>query len=172
MMARTEDPRVPEGVRAVTMGVWHLILNGERFRQLKAAELQLGPSHIVALGHLYQDGPMTPRDLADTLDMTSGTVTALLDRVEKAGFLVRSTNPGDRRSLLITATPAGRHAVEWLYEEFDGAIRHAMAGTPDTAAGGIGSFLQLLGDALETVTARKPRPAKPGHPERNRDQGE
>lgn len=152
MMARTEDPRVPEGIRAVTMGVWHLILNGERFRQLRAAELQLGPSDIVALGHLYQGGPMTPRDLADTLDMTSGTVTALLDRVEKAGFLVRSTNPGDRRSLLITATPAGRHAVEWLYEEFDGAIRHAMAGTSDTAAGGIGSFLQLLGDALETAT--------------------
>lgn len=171
-MATTEDPHISEEIRAVTMRVWQLVLNGERFRQLKAAKLQLGPSDIVALGHLCQGGPMTPGDLADTLDTTSGTVTALLDRVEKAGFLVRSTNPEDRRSLLITATPAGQRAVEWFYQEFDGAIRHAVAGTPDTAAGGIESFLQLLGDVLEAATLKETRPARPGHPERHPGKGE
>ncbi len=161
MMARAQDRPVPENIRTVTMGLRHLILSGERFRQLKARQLQLGPSDVVALGHLYHCGPITPKDLANALDMTSGTLTALLNRVEKAGFLTRSNNPGDRRSLLINATPAGRHAIEWLYEEFDGTIHQALAGNHDFTPESIGFLLNLLGDALELSTHNQTPPARP-----------
>jgi DNA-binding MarR family transcriptional regulator len=150
-MAPTTPPS-PDDIRGVTLGLRHLIVSGERFRQLRGREVGLGPSDVVALGHLYHQGPMTPRQLAQALDMTSGTVTALLDRVEKAGFLTRSNNPADRRSLLINTTPAGRHALEWLYEQFDDVIRGALASGSGQRAGEIESFLEILGNALDAGT--------------------
>ena len=142
------------------MGVWHLILNGERFRQLKAAELQLGPSDIVALGHLYQGGPMTPRDLADTLDMTFRHRHGIAGPGGKCRFLLSAAPIQGTAATCPCGTPRrpARRRMSAL-REFDGAIRHAMAGASDTAAGGIGSFLQLLGDALETAI-RKETPTR------------
>lgn len=155
-MMATAAPPTPEDIREVTLGLRHLVLSGEHFRQIRGRELALGPSDVIALGHLYHHGPMTPRDLGQTMGMTSGTVTALLDRVEKAGFLARSDNPADRRSLLINTTPAGRHAMEWLYEQFDDVIRRALTGTTGFAAGEIAPVLELLGNALDVSAQSEP----------------
>lgn len=142
-------PPTPEDIRGVALGLRHLILRGEHFRQMRGRELELGPSDILALGHLYQHGPVTPRELGQAMGMTSATITALLDRVEKTGFLERTNNPADRRSLLINTTPEGRRAVEWLYEQFDEVIRDALTGHAGLTSGEIASVLELLGDALE-----------------------
>ena len=117
-------------VRRLTLGLRGLILSGDHFRDAKARSLQLGPSDVIVLGHLYNSGPLTPRELSQRMGMTSGTMTALLDRVAKAGFLTRNDNPEDRRSILITATPAGQHAMEWIYEQFDAVIRGVLADLP------------------------------------------
>jgi DNA-binding MarR family transcriptional regulator len=169
-MMATAAPPTPEDIRGVTLGLRHLILSGEHFRELRARELALGPSDVMALGHLYHHGPMTPRELGQKMGMTSGTITALLDRVEKAGFLTRANNPADRRSLLINTTPAGRHAMEWLYEQFDEVIRNALTGNTGLASGEVESFLELLGNALDAGIRAEPRSTtvrtnqNPSHP--------
>lgn len=129
-----------------------------------AQQLQLGTSDLAVIGHLYQDGPLTPRELGMRMEMTSGTMTALLDRVEKAGFLTRNKNPRDRRSLLITTTPAGQHAMQWVNDHFDTAIREALTAIPDLATDHLDTVLGRLSHALEITTqgadpARNPRPA-------------
>ncbi|WP_254664752.1 MarR family winged helix-turn-helix transcriptional regulator, partial [Streptomyces prasinopilosus] len=43
------------------------------------------------------DGPMTPGRLRDRLDLTSGAVTACIDRLEKAGHIRRVRALDDRR---------------------------------------------------------------------------
>jgi|SRR5579875_3038776 len=54
---------------------------------------------------LVQDLPeATPRLLADRLGLTTGSVTSLLDRLEKLGYLTRSPHPSDRRKLIVRAT--------------------------------------------------------------------
>jgi DNA-binding MarR family transcriptional regulator len=53
-------------------------------------------------------GPVTPRDLADQLGLTTGSVTAMLDRLEKIGYLTRSPHPTDKRRLIVRATDAVR----------------------------------------------------------------
>ncbi|WP_171814498.1 MarR family transcriptional regulator [Arthrobacter dokdonensis] len=114
-------------VRAVARNLCGLIANGQAFRSVRGRELQLGPSDLDALDLLYNDGSMAPKDLSALMGVTSGTMTALLDRVEKAGFLKRERNPNDRRALLIHLTPAGDHAMQWLYEQFDTAVRDSLA---------------------------------------------
>jgi DNA-binding MarR family transcriptional regulator len=46
----------------------------------------------------------TPRLLADQLGLTTGSVTAMLDRLEKMKYVRRSAHPSDRRKVIVSAT--------------------------------------------------------------------
>ena len=106
-------------VRSASLALERLVLGWDRYREAVADELGVGTTEIAALGFLYHDGPHTPSEIGHLLNLTSGSVTALLDRLEGAAFVTRSQNPDDRRSLLATATPAGRHAIQWYYDRLD-----------------------------------------------------
>lgn len=54
---------------------------------------------------------VTPTDLSRHLGVTSASMTALLDRLERAGAIERVRHPSDRRSLLITATEYAEQTV-------------------------------------------------------------
>src|SRR5262249_22181514 len=55
---------------------------------------------------------MSPSQLAESLLVTTGTMTNRLDRVEKRGYIVRKPNFDDRRGLLIELTDTGRELVD------------------------------------------------------------
>lgn len=50
------------------------------------------------------DDEITPRTIADRLALTTGSVTTMLDRLEKAGYLTRTRHATDRRKVLVQAT--------------------------------------------------------------------
>ncbi|WP_022887196.1 MarR family winged helix-turn-helix transcriptional regulator [Glaciibacter superstes] len=141
-------PRKQDQARALSVSLGQLVRSGETFRDAQAKELHLGRNDLAALGHLYESSPLTPRDLALKMEMTSGTITPLLDRVERAGFLARTKNPDDRRSLLIVLTPAGHHAVEWVYEQLSADIAGVTAEMDASEIARITETIDLLSDAL------------------------
>lgn len=53
-------------------------------------------------------GPLSPHELGERLLVTRGTVTGLLDTLQKLGLVNRVPHPVDRRMLLIELTDAGR----------------------------------------------------------------
>jgi DNA-binding MarR family transcriptional regulator len=62
---------------------------------------------------LYQSGPpfrVAPGKLARRLELTSGAMTARLDKLEQAGLVRRQPNPDDRRGLRVELTEAGKKA--------------------------------------------------------------
>jgi len=61
---------------------------------ISASESQF--MHLLAL-----NGPMTPSELAAQSGLTSGTVTGVLDRLEKLGFVRRDRHPTDRRKVVV-----------------------------------------------------------------------
>jgi MarR family 2-MHQ and catechol resistance regulon transcriptional repressor len=68
----------------------------------------------LVLGILRDHGPMSPSELGERLIVSRAAVTGLLDSLERRGFVSRSVNPADRRSLLIEITPAGLRVVQEL----------------------------------------------------------
>ena len=144
------DQSSGDPIAELTTGVRLLSVSGVHFSHVLARQLRLAPSDLTAIGHLYNDGPLTPRELATRMEMTSGTMTALLDRVEKAGFLSRQSNPNDRRSLLISVTPAGQHAMQWVDEHFDAVLREALEQAPAPVVEALVTVLRELSEALET----------------------
>src|SRR5829696_9348716 len=53
--------------------------------------------------------------LAAEAGLSTGAVTTVLDRLERAGYARRVPDPGDRRRVLVEITPATRQANEELY---------------------------------------------------------
>jgi DNA-binding MarR family transcriptional regulator len=80
-------------------------LAASRHRAAVTKQLGLTDTEADALAHLARSGGMTPSQLGDLLGMTSGGVTALTQRLERAGHISREPHPRDRRSSILKATP-------------------------------------------------------------------
>jgi DNA-binding MarR family transcriptional regulator len=65
----------------------------------------------LVLGLLRDHGPMSPSEVGTRLIVTRATVTGVVDSLERRGYVRRTPNPGDRRSLLVELTPEGRAVV-------------------------------------------------------------
>lgn len=64
---------------------------------------------------LFLKGVATPTELAKHTGLTSGATTAMLDRLEKAGFIERRPNPDDRRgTLIVPAQGSAEKAAAWF----------------------------------------------------------
>ena len=72
-----------------------------------AKRMGLEASELSALEHLQAAGPMRLGSLGERLSMSPGALTALVDRLEKKGYVERLPNPKDRRSALVRETEAG-----------------------------------------------------------------
>ena len=64
---------------------------------------------------LEEREPMTAGELAEELGLTTGAVTTLLDRLEKAGYVTRARDTVDRRRVLVQLTALARRRIEELY---------------------------------------------------------
>ncbi len=61
---------------------------------------------------LSEEGGLSNAELADRLLVTRPSVSALLDRLERGGFIRREVAPHDRRGICIWLEDRGRQAVE------------------------------------------------------------
>jgi DNA-binding MarR family transcriptional regulator len=79
----------------------------------------LEPGWYDVLATLRRAGPpyrLRPTEFATTLMLTSSGTTKRLDRLEQAGLIARTPDPGDRRGTLITLTPAGHALLDTAIE--------------------------------------------------------
>src|SRR5690606_15913841 len=74
------------------------------------------------LAHLCRNNGLMQKELADALNLTPPTITDTLQRMEKAGLLVRSTDPEDGRVSRVFITEKGRRVkkqVDEIIKEID-----------------------------------------------------
>ncbi len=78
--------------------------------------------------NLLEHGPLPPARIGAALSLTSGGVTALLDRLEVRGFVARARNPEDRRGVLVELQPIVFETVGATYRSFADGLRATVAG--------------------------------------------
>jgi DNA-binding MarR family transcriptional regulator len=66
-----------------------------------AEYLGINRTDLRCMDVLLEQGEATPGYLAHALGLTSGSVTAMLDRLEKLGYVERRPDPGDRRRVMV-----------------------------------------------------------------------
>ena len=70
----------------------------------RASDLKLTRSQWSVLAHLLRNDGIQQKDLADQMDITAITLTGLLDRMERDGWVERRADPVDRRAKRIYLT--------------------------------------------------------------------
>jgi len=117
-------------------------------RRRIAAEAQLSGSELRALSRIAETGSMTPRQLADAIEMTTGAITAIADGLVARDLVTRVAHPSDRRSLYLELTPAANELMSRIYQEFSGAITGALHGISEADRAQLESLLTRVGEAL------------------------
>lgn len=100
---------------ALNRAVRLFIAGSSLFSQRVAEKLGLHPTDMQFLNLLELLGPLTPGVLAQCSGLSSGGVTVVLDRLERAGYIRRAHNPSDRRSVLVGIVPARQKKVAANY---------------------------------------------------------
>ncbi len=101
------------------------------FNQKVAERFGLNLTDTQCLNVLEIAGSATPGQLAAQTGLTTGGITVVLDRLEKAGFVKREPNPDDRRSLIVRPVPANLARVQAMYVDIHKGLGQLFAGYGD-----------------------------------------
>ncbi len=81
---------------------------GARFWHQKVAGFGVTSAQALVLLSLLEADQVTSRHLGEKTELDSATLTGLLDRLAKAGFIERRANPDDRRAIRVCLTRQGQ----------------------------------------------------------------
>ena len=85
-----------------------LVITRTARRLRQEAGTELSPSQTAALATIERHGPLTPSELAELERVQRPTATRIVARLEDEALLERTSDPADRRSVTVAATPKGR----------------------------------------------------------------
>jgi DNA-binding MarR family transcriptional regulator len=82
----------------------------------------VNPTDLTCLELLAGEAAMSPTRLAELSGLTTGAVTGVLDRLERAGIVRREPDPADRRRIAVRVRPERRTELAELYGPFANAV--------------------------------------------------
>jgi DNA-binding MarR family transcriptional regulator len=102
--------------------------------------------------------PMLTGEVAARMHVTSGSVTSVLDNLEKKGFVVRSDDPADRRRVLVDITAAAQAVLDQLLPRISRNNDLLTSGLDEAQ---LQTVLDALAIVRAGVTGLPPEPAEP-----------
>lgn len=110
--------------------------------------LGLSPTDHKYLDLISREGPLTAGRLAQLTGLTTGAVTALVDRLEGTGFVRRRRDPADRRAVLVEADESRLADIGILMAGLGRRIAPTLDGYTAAQLTVVSSFLEHLVDAV------------------------
>lgn len=142
----------PVEMSEITIALRDVVIATERFRLRVAREVfGLGATEMIALGGLAVDGPSTPTAIAERLQITTPSVTELVDRLEEAGLARRRPHATDRRKVLVELTGSGRSKAAMVSGRFAEALARSTADLDGDELGLVLGFLRRAAVEVNAV---------------------
>ncbi|KAA3612410.1 MAG: MarR family transcriptional regulator [Planctomycetota bacterium] len=114
-----------------------------------AAE-QITTAQFAVLEALWHLGPLCQGELGDKMLRSGGSVTSVVDRLEKKGWVQRQRSEQDRRVVLVALTGAGKRRIRNLFPAHVADLRQAFQGLTPAEQEQMARLCKKLGLSLAT----------------------
>ncbi|MFN0094125.1 MAG: MarR family winged helix-turn-helix transcriptional regulator [Dehalococcoidia bacterium] len=149
---RKPHPRASVDQVVSTFSQASALMDAIRLRYWDAAGLTVTQLRLLAF--VAEEPGLSNADLADRLYVTRPSVSALLDRLERGGFLRREISVNDRRGISIWLEERGRNIVDTIGQEGYDYVCHLVDGLSDPELNQLTSAFELLIRAGSAVRAK------------------
>jgi len=115
------------------------------------ASLGLGFSDFAVLEYLFHKGPSPVNTIGAKVRLTSGSITAAVDRLERKGMVERRKDPVDRRARIVHLTAHGRKVISSAFAAHEAAMERASAGLTPAERKRAAGHLRKLGLTAQSL---------------------
>jgi MarR family 2-MHQ and catechol resistance regulon transcriptional repressor len=98
---------------------------------------------------LLHKGPQSVKELGRRTDLTSGSMTTAVDRLEARRLVTRTDHATDRRAWVIHLTPEGKALISRVFAGHEEAMERAMRGLSKAERATLTDLLKRLGTTAE-----------------------
>jgi len=116
------------------------------------ARLELKDVDLDCLDLIDRDGPLSPSELARRAGLHPATMTGILDRLERSGWVTRERDPDDRRAVRVRAPRKRNAELMRLYSGMSRSMNKILAGYEDSELELLADFLRRTTDAGRSAT--------------------
>lgn len=130
-------PRPPATPAQTLSAMDHLIATSMIGQQEVAQRLGLTVTDLTCFAYVLEAGDdlLTAGDLSARANVTTGAVTGILNRLERAGYVTRRPDPEDRRRVRVAATACAAEQIQSLYAPYYARLAEVFADySPDEIA--------------------------------------
>jgi DNA-binding MarR family transcriptional regulator len=126
----------------------------ERNREHIAISNGLTASELRALFWIAEHASVTPKAVAEHMEMTTGAITAITTRLSDRGFLQRIAHPRDRRSIFLELTESGHTMMRSIHSDFTRMVSESTSSLTKEELIAFESALTRVADEVASRTGR------------------
>jgi DNA-binding MarR family transcriptional regulator len=164
-MYRRRDTRRDQLIAEIANGLRRYAADAQQVGHAFAGLHGLGPTDLQALIAVMDaellGNPITPGRLGEQLNLSSGSVTALIDRLEHAGHIRRDRDTADRRKILLRYADRGATVAMEFFKPLGRRTDAVMADFTDAELEIVHRFMTAMGTSVrqhrDAVRAETPR---------------
>ena len=145
-----KDDQRGYSAKDVAMAVRRLDLMMAQMHLEMSERLGISAAELLALAHLSLDGALGPTELTHRLHMTTGAMTAMLDRLAERDYVVRESHETDRRRIVVRLTQGGR---ERIFTQVHGMAGSVVAASERLDAGQRRTVVAYIEEIAGVVSA-------------------
>ena len=121
---------------------------------LTRASIHVSRTEVGVLRNL-RTSPRRITELASEERVTQPAITLLVNRLADKGWVERTSDPTDRRAVLVSLTPAGEEAFDRLKAEYHALLHEEIAGLDDDEVETLADAVGILDRLIERLRERQ-----------------
>jgi MarR family 2-MHQ and catechol resistance regulon transcriptional repressor len=133
--------------------VWLVLMKAHRsmarHAQRSIVSLDMCISDFGILEVLLHKGPQSVGEIGRRIDLTSGSITTAIDRLEQRGLVARAAHADDRRTRVVHLTPDGTARISSVFARHKEAMDRATDGLSKADRSTVIELLKKLGRTAE-----------------------